>query len=120
MSCAQCWLRTPTGILCPPIAGNPLVSSPVVVLSVGGVHLAEKALCEARLRTVRQLFALVNRHMRSELNDLARRLDNQTAAVALNENLVVAPASSASGLTPDGLRMLQAIGALPEDVPGGL
>ena len=52
--------------------------------------------------------------MRWELNDLARRLDNQPAAVELNEELVAAPPSSASGLTSDGLRMLQAIGALPE------
>ncbi len=74
-----------------------------------------KALREARPRTVRQLFALANQHMRWELNDLARRLDNQPAAVELNEELVAAPANSASGLTSDGLRMLQAIGALPED-----
>ena len=74
-----------------------------------------KALREARPRTVRQLFALANQHMRWELNDLARRLDNQPAAVELNEELVASPASSASGLTSDGLRMLQAIGALPED-----
>src|SRR5207244_7706175 len=35
-----------------------------------------KALREARPRDVRQLFALANQHMRWELNDLARRLDN--------------------------------------------
>jgi RNA polymerase sigma factor (sigma-70 family) len=74
-----------------------------------------KALREARPQTVRQLFALANQHMRWELNDLARRLDNQPAAVELNEGIVAAPASSASGLTPDGLRMLRAIGELPED-----
>jgi RNA polymerase sigma factor (sigma-70 family) len=74
-----------------------------------------KALREARPRTVRQLFALANQHMRWELNDLARRLDNQPAAVELHEELVAAPVSSASGLTSDGLRMLKAIGALPED-----
>ena len=39
------------------------------------------ALREARPRTVRELFALANQHMRWELNDLARRLDNQPAAV---------------------------------------
>ena len=33
-----------------------------------------KALREARPRTVRQLFALANQHIRWELNDLARRL----------------------------------------------
>src|SRR5207244_1627697 len=47
--------------------------------------------------------------------DLARRLDEQPAAVELREGLVPAPASSGSGLTPDGRRMLEAIGALPEE-----
>jgi len=74
-----------------------------------------KALREARPRTVRQLFALANQHIRWELNDLARRLDHQPAAADLHEELVPAPASSASGLTPDGLRMLRAIDQLPED-----
>jgi RNA polymerase sigma factor (sigma-70 family) len=74
-----------------------------------------KALREAHPRTVRQLFALANQHMRWELNDLARRLDEQPAAVELREELVPSPASSVSGLTPDGLRMLQAIDELPED-----
>jgi RNA polymerase sigma-70 factor (ECF subfamily) len=53
--------------------------------------------------------------VRWELNDLARRLDDQPAAVELREGLVPAPASSVSGLTPDGRRMLQAIDGLPED-----
>ena len=74
-----------------------------------------KALREARPRTVRQLVALANQHMRWELNDLARRLDEQPVAVGLHEGLVPAPASSVSGLTPDGLRMLQAIDKLPEE-----
>jgi RNA polymerase sigma factor (sigma-70 family) len=74
-----------------------------------------KALREARPRTVRQLFALANQHMRWELNDLARRLDNQPAAAELCVGRVPAPASSASGLSPDGLRMLRAIDELPEE-----
>ena len=74
-----------------------------------------KALREARPRNVRQLFALANQHMRRELNDLARRLDEQPAAAELSEGLVPAPASSVSGLSPDGLRMLRAIEDLPED-----
>jgi RNA polymerase sigma-70 factor (ECF subfamily) len=74
-----------------------------------------KALREARPRTVRQLFALANQHMRWELNDLARRLDEQPAEAELCEGLVPAPASSASGLSPDGLRMLRAIEELPEE-----
>jgi RNA polymerase sigma-70 factor (ECF subfamily) len=53
--------------------------------------------------------------MRWELNDLARRLDGQPAAAELSEGLVPAPASSVSGLTPDGLRMLRAIDELPEE-----
>jgi RNA polymerase sigma-70 factor (ECF subfamily) len=74
-----------------------------------------KAMREARPRSVRQFFALANQHMRWELNDLARRLDEQPAAVELREGIVPAPASSVSGLTPDGLRMLEAIDELPED-----
>ena len=73
-----------------------------------------KALREARPRTVRQLFALANQHMRWELNDLARRLDEQPAAVSLRDELVPSPSSSGSGLTPDGIRMLRAIDELPE------
>jgi RNA polymerase sigma factor (sigma-70 family) len=74
-----------------------------------------KALREARPRNVRQLFALANRHMRWELNDLARRFDRQPAAAELSEGLVPDPPSSVSGLSPDGLRMLRAIEDLPED-----
>jgi RNA polymerase sigma-70 factor (ECF subfamily) len=74
-----------------------------------------KAMRSVRPQTVRQFFALVNQHMRWELNDLARRLDEQPAALELNEGLVPAPASSGSGLTPNGRRMLKAIDDLPED-----
>src|SRR3954468_13157388 len=54
-----------------------------------------KALREARPRTVRQFFALANQHVRWELNDLARRLDEQAHAVELHESL--APAVPSSG-----------------------
>ena len=74
-----------------------------------------KSLREARPRTVRELFALANQHMRWELDDLARRLECQPAAAELCEGLVPAPASGASGLSPDGRSMLRAIGELPED-----
>src|SRR5579871_4559567 len=57
-----------------------------------------KALREARPATVRQFFALANQHMRWELNEIARRLDEQPGAVELREGLVPAPASSGSGL----------------------
>ena len=74
-----------------------------------------KALREARPRTVREFFALAGQHMRWELKDLARRLDNQPVAVELREGLFPAPASSDSGLSPDGRRMLEAIDGLPAD-----
>ena len=74
-----------------------------------------KAMRSVHPQTVRQFFALVNQHMRWELNDLARRLDEQSTAVELREGLVPAPASSESMLTPDGHRMLEAIDKLPEE-----
>jgi len=74
-----------------------------------------KAMRAVRPENVRQFFALANKHMRWELNDLARRLDDQPAAVELREGLLSAPASSGSGLTPDGRRMLEAIDSLPDD-----
>ena len=45
---------------------------------------------------------------------MARRLDEQPAAEELREELVPAPASSDSGLTPNGRRILTAIDQLPE------
>ena len=74
-----------------------------------------KAMRSVRPQTVRQFFALVNQHMRWELNDVARRLDVQPTAVELREDLVPAPESSGSVLTPDSRRMLKAIDDLPED-----
>ncbi len=59
-----------------------------------------KALREARPATVRQFFALAGQHARWELNDLARRLDKQPAAVPLMEELVPIPDSGDSALSP--------------------
>ena len=73
-----------------------------------------KALREVRPGTVRQFFALASQHMRWELNDMARRLDERPTAVELCDGLVHAPASSDSGLTPGSRRMLAAIANLPE------
>jgi RNA polymerase sigma-70 factor (ECF subfamily) len=73
-----------------------------------------KALRQARPTSARQFFALACQHMRWELNDLARRLDEQPAAEELLDEEVPAPASSGSGLTPDARRMLEAIERLPE------
>jgi RNA polymerase sigma-70 factor (ECF subfamily) len=74
-----------------------------------------KALRAARPANVRQFFALANQHMRWELNDLARRLDDQPAAVELREELLLAAPSSGSMLTPTGRHILDAIDTLPQD-----
>jgi RNA polymerase sigma-70 factor (ECF subfamily) len=74
------------------------------------------ALRTTRPATVRRFFALASQHMRWQLNDLARRLDERPAAAALAESEVAdSPASTASGISPNGRRMLEAIECLPED-----
>ena len=74
------------------------------------------ALRTTRPQSVRHFFALACQHMRWQLNDLARRLDEQPAVAAMPEAGVAGPPmSTASGLTPDGRRMLGAIEGLPED-----
>ena len=72
-------------------------------------------LFRSRPANVRQFFALANQHMRWELNDLARRLEERPAEVELREDLVPAAPSSGSALTLAGRRMLEAIDTLPQD-----
>jgi len=77
-----------------------------------------KALHKVHPGNVRQFFALVNQHMRWELNDLARKLDAQSQAVELHESalsLSPKPESATFPLTPDILRILEAIDSLPEE-----
>ncbi len=74
-----------------------------------------KAMQQVRPATVRQFFGLANQHMRWELNDLARRLDKHPADRELNAGLAMAPEPSASQLTPNAVRMLDAIDNLPDD-----
>jgi RNA polymerase sigma factor (sigma-70 family) len=74
------------------------------------------ALRKIRPQTVRQFFALANQHMRWQLNDLARLLDERPRAVAVSESGVMArPNSSDTGLSQDARRMLAAIDGLPEE-----
>jgi RNA polymerase sigma-70 factor (ECF subfamily) len=74
------------------------------------------ALQKVRPQTVRQFFALANQHMRWQLNDLARLLDERPRAGALAESGVAGPpGSSDSCLSQDARRMLRAIEGLPED-----
>jgi RNA polymerase sigma-70 factor (ECF subfamily) len=79
---------------------------------VAGLLTAMRTL---RPRTVREFFALATQHIRWQLNDLARRLDQQPAIAGLNEEGVPAPPTGGSVLTPDARRMLDAIDNLPED-----
>ena len=74
-----------------------------------------KAMRSQRPPTVRQFFGLVNQHMRWELNDLARRLDERPVAVQIDEQAVPSPPSSESILTPNHRRVLEAIENLPEE-----
>jgi RNA polymerase sigma factor (sigma-70 family) len=73
------------------------------------------ALRTTRPTTVRGFFALATQHMRWQLNDLARRLDQQPAITALPEGGVPGSPNSDSCLSPDGRRILGAIDALPEE-----
>jgi RNA polymerase sigma factor (sigma-70 family) len=74
-----------------------------------------KAMRSIRPQTTRQFFALVNQHMRWELNDLARCLDEEVTVERLRDGVAAQPMSSSSALTPDGRRMLEAIDKLPEE-----
>ena len=73
-----------------------------------------KALEKVRPHDVRQFFALANQHMRWELNDLARRLDNKVPDAELLDAIAVAPESSGSELSQNARKMLNAIENLPE------
>jgi RNA polymerase sigma factor (sigma-70 family) len=73
------------------------------------------AMKKVRPQTVRQFFSLATQHMRWQLNDLARLLDERPVAAALAESgVAAAPGSRDSCLTPDGQRMLKAIEGLPD------
>jgi RNA polymerase sigma factor (sigma-70 family) len=74
-----------------------------------------KSLRTIRPQTVRQFFALANQHIRWELNDLARRLDEMPSPVEFPDSAVPGPESSASLLSPMGRRMLEAIENLPAE-----
>jgi RNA polymerase sigma factor (sigma-70 family) len=74
-----------------------------------------KALNKVRPESVRQFFALANQHIRWELNDLARRLDEKGFPLELADGLALAPETSASMLGLNARRMLEAIDNLPEE-----
>ena len=73
-----------------------------------------KALRAVRPGTVRQFFALANQHMRWELNDLARRLDEQPRVEELIDASAASAASTLPAPGPTMRRMLEAIETLPD------
>jgi len=97
----------------PRLTRPPLNLEPDELLG-GVVERLLKALSAARPKSVREFFGLANRHMRWELNDLARRLDKGRTVERLDEGVVLAPAESDSVLSPNALRMLNAIQELPD------
>jgi RNA polymerase sigma factor (sigma-70 family) len=98
----------------PRLTRPPLNLQPDELLS-GVVERLLKALRAVHPQNVRQFFALANHHMRGELNDLARRLDEQPRAVEAQADLVPAAESTESALSPDGRRILEAIDNLPDE-----
>ena len=74
-----------------------------------------KALREARPGNVRQFFGLASQHMRWELNEMARRLDEEPAVLELRDDLVPPPGSTSSPITPRARRILDAIERLPAE-----
>ena len=74
-----------------------------------------KAMGKVRPKTVREFFGLANQHMRWELNDLARRLDEKAVFVELEDQMAPTPTTGDSLLTIDGRRMLETIDKLPDE-----
>jgi RNA polymerase sigma-70 factor (ECF subfamily) len=73
-----------------------------------------KALKAVHPTTVRQFFALASQHLRWELNDIARHLDTQPTAVAL-DGVVPASTESDSNLSPCARLILDAVDNLPDE-----
>lgn len=99
----------------PRLMRGPLNLQPEEMLSAVVERLI-KAMRQVHPQTVRQFFALVNQHMRWELNDLARRLDHNARPVQLRESFVAQPNDSTPTQSGEGvMQILAAIEALPED-----
>ena len=74
-----------------------------------------KAMREVRPETTRQFFALACQHIRWELNDMARRLDEEPRVAELPDEVALRSLPSESGLTMDARRILAAIEGLPDE-----
>jgi RNA polymerase sigma-70 factor (ECF subfamily) len=100
----------------PRLTGGPVNLRSEELLSAVAERLI-KAMRRARPTTVRQFFSLANQHMRWELNEVARRLDEEAMAVELRDSPVWDPRSEdESARANSGLsHILEAIEALPAD-----
>src|SRR5262245_2087646 len=74
-----------------------------------------RALGQVKPRSVREFFGLANRHIRWELNDLARRIDALPASQGYAAEPQDQQPSTSSGDTATLRRVLGAIEALPEE-----
>src|SRR5262249_34321154 len=75
-----------------------------------------KALRQARPGNVRQFFHIANQHMRWELNDMARKLDEHTRVLgSAADNAVASPPSADTQLSPTAHRIFKAIDDLPPE-----
>jgi RNA polymerase sigma-70 factor (ECF subfamily) len=74
-----------------------------------------KAMREVRPASPREFFALANQHVRWELNDLARRLDEHTAHVPIGDQDVADRTPSESDFTANAQRILAALDSLGEE-----
>jgi RNA polymerase sigma factor (sigma-70 family) len=99
----------------PRLTRGPLNMQPEELLGAV-VERMIKAMRVVHPQTVRQFFALAHQHMRWELNDLARRLDERAATVGLSELAAQPPADpTTTSASIEMRRILGAIESLPED-----
>lgn len=99
----------------PRLVNGPVNLTPDELLS-GVVERLLKAMREVHPETVRQFFALANRHMRWELLDLARRLDGEGHAAEIRDShLAASHPLSTDATSTKARRILDAIEALPDE-----
>ena len=97
----------------PRLAKGPLNVQPDELLSAVVERLI-KAMRSVRPTYVREFFALAMRHIRWELNKLARELDADRDEPLAPDAIVRAPEESAEQFSPRGRRLLEAINGLPQ------
>lgn len=74
-----------------------------------------KALRNARPGNVRQFFQIATQHMRWELNDVARRLDQGVRHSPLRDDVASPPIDDDPAVSPTLVRILEAIDRLPAE-----